>query len=76
VFTAWIGAPGGAVRIRGHLDRLGAEALCRTVSALRQPGRRQIVLQLGSATADDDALAVLGDLASSLRTEGVLLLFQ
>ncbi|SNS33810.1 hypothetical protein SAMN04488107_2271 [Geodermatophilus saharensis] len=42
---------------------MGAEALCRTVTALRRLGHRQVVVRLGSATVADDARALLDDLA-------------
>ncbi|MGY1696623.1 MULTISPECIES: hypothetical protein [unclassified Geodermatophilus] len=42
---------------------MGAEALCRTVTALRQLGHRRVVVRLGSATLTDDARAILAGLA-------------
>jgi hypothetical protein len=53
----------GTVCVRGSLDRVGAEALCRVVTALGQLGHRQVVVQLGSSTVTDDALALLAHLA-------------
>ena len=49
----------GTVRVRGHLDEVGAEALCRVVAALRRLGHRQVVVDLGSATVTDGARALL-----------------
>jgi hypothetical protein len=53
----------GTLCVRGALDRVGAEALCRVVTALGQLGHREVVVQLGSSTVAPDALAVLTDLA-------------
>ncbi len=64
--TARIDRTTGTVSIRGHLDRVGAEALCRVVTALGQLGHRQVVVQLGCSTATDDALALLAHLARRL----------
>ncbi|SDD21119.1 hypothetical protein SAMN05660690_3653 [Geodermatophilus telluris] len=49
----------GTVRVRGHLDEVGAEALCRVVAALRQLGHRHLDVDLGTTTLTDDARALL-----------------
>lgn len=49
------------VVVGGHLDRVGAEALVRTVAALGRLGHRRVVVRLGSATVADDARALLAD---------------
>ncbi|MGY1731778.1 hypothetical protein ACI798_09660 [Geodermatophilus sp. SYSU D01045] len=53
----------GVISVRGRLDRIGAEALCRTVTGLRRLGHRQVVVRLDTATVADDARALLADLA-------------
>jgi hypothetical protein len=50
----------GSIRIRGRLDRVGAELLSDQVLALQRRGRRPICVQLSPpATADPEARAVL-----------------
>ena len=56
----------GSVCVRGHLDGVGAEFLCRIVTALRESGHRQVVVLLGSATVAEDARALLAGLARGL----------
>ncbi|MGY1738266.1 hypothetical protein [Geodermatophilus sp. SYSU D00684] len=53
----------GVISVRGRLDRIGAEALCRTVTGLRRLGHRRVVVRLDSATVAHDARALLADLA-------------
>jgi anti-anti-sigma regulatory factor len=75
LFIARTDETAGVIRTRGHLDRTGAEVLCRTVTALQRLGHRCIVVRFGSATVvDDDAGTLLADRARTLRGEGVLLL--
>jgi hypothetical protein len=77
LFTARTDRIAGAIRTRGHLDRIGAEALCRLVTALQQLGHRQIVVGLGSATVvDEDAEKLLTDHVRRLRSGGVHLLVR
>jgi hypothetical protein len=71
LFTARTDPTAGVISTRGHLDRLGAEVLCRTVSALRQLGHRRIIVRLGTATVTEDAHALLTDLARRLGGDGV-----
>ncbi len=66
VSTGRIDRTTGTVSISGHLDLVGAEALCRVVTALGQLGHRQVVVQLGCATITDDARALLAHLAGRL----------
>ncbi len=74
LFTARTDEAAGTIRTCGHLDRTGAEALCQSVAALRELGHRQITVILGPATvADDDASALLADLARRLSADGVRL---
>lgn len=76
LFTARTDDIAGVICTRGHLDQIGAEALCRTVTALRQLGHRQVVVRLGSATITDDARTLLADHAGLLRADGVGLLLR
>jgi hypothetical protein len=71
LFTARTDQAAGTIRARGHVDQVGAEALCRIVTALQQAGHRQIAVELGSATVAGDARALLADHARQLGTEGV-----
>ncbi|MGY1832016.1 hypothetical protein ACI8AA_16530 [Geodermatophilus sp. SYSU D01180] len=61
--TARTDRTAGVIRVRGRLDLIGAEALCRTVTGLLRLGHRQVVVRLDSATVADDARALLADLA-------------
>jgi anti-anti-sigma regulatory factor len=75
LFIARTDEAAGVIRTRGHLDRTGAEMLCRTVTALHRLGHRRIVVQLGAETAvDGDACALLTEQARALRSEGVSIL--
>jgi hypothetical protein len=76
LFTARTDPTAGVICTRGHLDREGAEVLCRTVTALQQLGHRQIVVRLGPGTVADDVRALLTDLAARLRIDGVALLLR
>ena len=59
LFTARTDPTAGVLRTRGHLDAIGAEMLCRIVTALHRLGHAEVVVRLGSSTVDDDALVVL-----------------
>jgi hypothetical protein len=72
LFTARTDESAGVIRARGHLDRVGVDALSRTVTALRRLGHRLVVVQLGSVTIADDALGLLDDLAARM-SDGVRL---
>lgn len=76
LFTARTDDIAGVISTRGHLDQIGAEALCRTVTALGRLGHRQVVVRLGSATMTDDARTLLADHARLLRADGVGLLVR
>jgi hypothetical protein len=72
--TATVDQARGAIRARGHVDRLGADLLCGTVQTLRRSGHRRITLELGPfATADAEARRLLDCLAGELRTRGASL---
>lgn len=76
LFTARTDKTAGVVSAHGQLDLVGAEALCRTVTALQQHGHRQIVVRLGSTTIADDAGTLLEDQVRLLSTAGVRLLLR
>jgi hypothetical protein len=67
LFTARTDQTTGVIRTRGHLDRVGADALCLLVTALQQLGHRQITVQLGATTVADDAEALLAAHARLVR---------
>jgi hypothetical protein len=59
-FTAAIDRGRGTIRVRGHLDRVAAEAVLASVGALRRLGHRQVTVVLApGATADAGAEEVL-----------------
>lgn len=76
LFTARIDETAGVISTHGHLDLIGAEALCRTVTALQQLGHRQVVVRLGSATTADGAHALLANHARVLHDSGIRLLLR
>jgi len=76
LFTARTDETAGVISAHGHLDQVGAETLCRTVTALQQLGHRQIVVRLRSATTADEARGLLADHARLLRRDGVRLLLR
>jgi hypothetical protein len=76
LFTARTDPTAGIICTRGHLDRVGAEVLCRTVTALQELGHRRIVVRLGAGTVADDARALLTDLARRLLTDSVGLVLR
>jgi len=64
----------GTIRVRGHVDRVGAEMLQAALVALQRCGHRHIVVQLRPpATIDDEARGLLSDLAERLASSGMLL---
>ena len=72
LFTARTDTAGGTICTRGHLDLVGAEALCRVAVALQQLGHRHIGVYAGSgATADVQASTLLVELAQDLAAEGI-----
>jgi hypothetical protein len=74
LFTAGTDEIAGVIRTRGHVDAVGADDLCRAITALQRLGHRQIAVQLGQATVlDDDAHAFLAEYARHLGTDGVCL---
>ena len=74
LFTAGVDQLRGSIRVRGHLDRIGAQLLCDSLVALHGWGHQHLTVRLHpAATADAEARAVLTDLAARLATDGVQL---
>ena len=72
LFTAGVDQLRGSIRVRGHLDRIGAQLLCDSLVALQRGGHQHLTVRLHpAATADAEARAVLTDLAARLATDGV-----
>jgi hypothetical protein len=64
----------GTIRVRGHLDRIGAEMLCDTAVALQRCGHRHITVQFRPpATTDAAARRLLADAVQRLAADGVRL---
>jgi hypothetical protein len=71
-FTAAVDQAWGTIRVRGHLDRVGAEMLYDALVGLQRCGHRHITVQLRpAATVDADARRLLIDLAQQLATGGL-----
>jgi hypothetical protein len=74
LFTARVNERYAVIRVRGHLDRLAAEDIARSVQRLYRDGHGGITLETRSgATADPEATALLADLIGRLAQGGVLL---
>jgi hypothetical protein len=70
-FTAAVDRARGTIRVRGHLDRIGAEALLGTVGALRRLGHRHVTIALvPQASTDADADVLLGGLTRRVAAGG------
>ena len=76
LFTARTDPTAGVIHARGHLDRVGAEVLCRVATALQQLGHREITVRLGASTTDADAYTRLAAHARRLQTGGVCLFLR
>jgi hypothetical protein len=73
-FTASVDQAWATVRVRGHVDRVGAELLCDAVVGLQRCGHRHVTVQLRSrATLDAEGRRVLNDLAARLAEDGLQL---
>jgi hypothetical protein len=73
-FTAAVDQEWATVRVRGHVDRVGAELLCDAVVGLQRCGHRRVTVQLRpSATLDAEARGVLTELAARLAEDGLQL---
>ena len=74
MFTAAVDHAAATVRVRGHVDRVGAELLCDAVVGLQRSGHRHVTVQLRPpATLDAEGRRVLADLAARLAEDGVQL---
>jgi hypothetical protein len=73
-FTVSVDRARGTLRVRGHLDRVGADLLAGTVEELRHLGHRHVAVALAPlATTDPGADEVLAGLTRRLAAEGVRL---
>jgi hypothetical protein len=61
----------GVLRVRGHLDRIGAELVAGQVDGLQLAGHRLISVQLPSDGGDDEARALLTAQVRRLEAAGV-----
>jgi hypothetical protein len=61
----------GVVRVRGRLDRIGAELVAGQVDGLQLAGHRLISVQLPADGGDDEARALLTALVRRLEATGV-----
>jgi hypothetical protein len=61
----------GVVRVRGRLDRIGAELVAGQVDGLQLAGHRLISVQLPSDGGDDEARGLLAVLVRRLEATGV-----
>ena len=67
----------GTVRVRGHLERLGAELLVAQLGLLLRGGHRELTVQLApTASADPEVLAELSELAACWGADGVRLVVE
>jgi|SRR4051812_40672656 hypothetical protein len=76
-FTAAVDQVGGTIRVRGHLDRIGAEMLLDALVALQRCGHRHVTVQFRPhGTVDTEGQRLLTDLARRLGADGLRLEFQ
>ena len=69
--------PGGRITASGDLTSQGADLLRGTADQLRGQGHSRVVVDLrGLRTADEQALAALGELHRDFRVEGGELLIR
>jgi hypothetical protein len=61
----------GTLRVRGHLDRVGADLLVGSAEALCRQGHRHLHLRLEPPTADPEELALLTELVARFAASGV-----
>ena len=74
MFSARVDDVRGVVRVRGHVDRLGAEDLIATVQRLAEEGHARITVEIGGlATAEPAAVDLLAGLAPHLAARDVSL---
>jgi hypothetical protein len=63
----------GIVRLRGCLDRVGAELLTDRLLELRRLGHRDVAVQIPSEGANPEVQALLAEVAGRLTAEGLRL---
>jgi hypothetical protein len=74
LFTAAVDQAWGTIRVRGHVDRVGAELLRDALLGLQRCGHQQVTVRLGpSATLDSAARELLDTLTQRLAAEGLRL---
>jgi hypothetical protein len=61
----------GTLRVRGHLDRIGADLLSGSAEALCRLGHRHIHVRLEPPTADREELALLTGLVERFADSGI-----
>ena len=61
----------GTLRVRGRLDRVGADLVAGSVEALSRQGHRHLHLRLQPPTADPEVLALLTDLVERFAACGI-----
>ena len=61
----------GTLRVRGHLDRVGADLVSGSAEALVAQGHRHLHLRLEPPTADPEELALLTGLVERFSDSGV-----
>jgi hypothetical protein len=61
----------GTLRVRGHLDRVGADLLAGSAEALCRQGHRHLHLRLEPPTADPEELSLLTALVERFSEAGV-----
>jgi hypothetical protein len=67
----------GTVRVRGHLERLGAELLVAQLELLLRLGHHALTVQLApTSTADPEVRAQLAELAGRWAADGVRLVVE
>lgn len=63
----------GTLRVRGHLDRVGADLVAGSAEALCRQGHRHLHVRLEPPSADPEVLALLTDLVEQFAADGVRL---
>jgi hypothetical protein len=63
----------GTLRVRGHLDRVGADLVQGNVEALHRRGHRHVHVRMEPPTADPEEQALLMGLVARFAADGVRL---
>jgi hypothetical protein len=61
----------GTLRVRGRLDRVGADLVAGSAEALCRQGHRHLHLQLEPPTADPEVLGLLAELVERFAACGI-----